>query len=814
MGNTDSSVAALDPAELRTRIDPDSLGFETTAEVETFDAFLGQDRATAAIDLAAGMQHHGFNLFVLGELGTGRHFAVHKQLSKHAEGRPVPDDWVYVNNFEDPQAPRCLRLPPGTAIHLAEAMAEFVNDLATEIPASFEADEYQSRRRAIEADYSDRQDAAMAAFAERAHEENIALVRTPMGYMLAAARDGKVLNPDEFEALEKTEQQSINEKIGRLQEDLAQVLRNAPKLDRESRREIEKLNAETAEHVVSARMEELQEGLPKRAGLAEYLVDVQKDVIANAELFLEAATEQDNGPFPQAVRKYHEDSAFDRYAINVMVSSEGTGGAPVIREDQPTLDQLTGRVEHIAELGALLTNFTMIRPGALHRANGGYLVMDAQQVLSDPFAWEALKRCLKSREISISSLAERLSLASTTSLEPDPIPLDVRVVLVGDRMLHALLTYLDPEFPELFKLQADFETSMSRTSESTALYGRLIGTLARREGLCALSAGAVTSLLEEALRLSADRRKFSLRIGALTDILHEGAHYAGLAGHDRIESADVTRAIVERDRRASRIRDRFQEAVERRTILIDTDGSRTGQVNGLSVIGLGDYSFGYPSRITARVRLGGGKLIDIEREVELGGPLHSKGVMILAGYLSGTFALDLPFSLHASLVFEQSYGGIEGDSASSAELYALLSALADLPIDQGLAVTGSVNQFGEIQAIGGVNEKIEGFFETCRRRGLTGRQGVLIPASNVDNLMLREEVADAARNGVFRVIPVQRIDEGIALLTGREAGVRGAGGAFPETSVNGLVEATLRAFATQRRAFGQRNAGDGSGPPA
>lgn len=656
----------------------------------------------------------------------------------------------------------------------------------------------------------------MSDFADRAKAEDMALVRTPLGFMITAIRDGKLVKSEDFQRLSKEDQDEIEEKTTRLQEDLAKVLRQAPKLEKEHRKRIEDLNAEMAERAVTDRVAEISKDLQQIEAVSQYLEEVRQDIIANAELFLIAVSRQNEGPFPDAIRKFHREPSFDRYVVNVMVSQGGDAdtGAPVEVEDLPTLDRLVGRIEHVSQMGSLVTNFTMIKPGALHRSNGGYLVLDARRILAEPFSWDALKRSLKSRSITITSMADRLSLISTTSLEPDPIPLDVRVVLIGDRFLHALLVMLDPDFNELFKIQADFEETVERSETNLVLFARLVGTHALREGLRPIKAEGVSRLLDHAIRLADDSRKLSLRLGSLSDILHEADHYAKDRDSRYIEEDDVVRAIREKERRASRIKDRMQEAIERKTILIDTEGAKVGQINGLSVISLGDYSFGRPSRITARTRMGAGKLVDIEREVELGGPLHSKGVMILAGYLTSHFALDVPFSLHASLVFEQSYGGVDGDSASSAELYALLSALSGLPIRQGLAVTGSVNQAGEVQAVGGVNEKIEGFFETCVARGLTGDQGVLIPASNVEHLMLRDDVIDAARAGQFRVIPVKTIDEGIEILTGTPAGVRDADGAFTEGSVNALVEARLRAFAETRRAFARSASGpDDTGKP-
>lgn len=817
MTSDKGNLRGLPVAALRTVCDPAILPFRTTEELEGLESLIGQDRAMEAIRLAVEVSHRDFNLFVLGPNGMGRHRAVRVLLQKQAKAMPVPHDWAYVNNFDAPDKPKALRLPPGAAERLKVAMQGLVDDLAVEIPSLFESEEYQTQRRALDEEYGDRQESAMADFADKAKSENVALMRTPMGFMLAAIRDGKVVKTEDYNKLGEAEQKEIDEKIARLQEDLANVLRDAPKLDRELRGKVEALHAAMAERAVSARVDDLVGDFAGIEAVQAYLAEVRQDMIANAELFLAVRANANNGHFPEAIRKFHREPPFQRYVVNVMVTREETNGtgAPLVVEELPTLDHLAGRIEHESQMGTLITNFTMIKPGALHRANGGFLVLDARRVLTEPFAWDALIRCLKNRSITITSMAERLSLVSTTSLQPDPIPLDVRVVLIGDRLLHALLTMLDPDFGDLFKLQADFEEDFVRSEENLMLLARLVGAQARRDGLRHLAAGGVARLLDEATRLAEDSRKLSLHVGDLADLMREADHYAGTDGHDLIEAADIDRAVREKERRVSRIRDRMQEAIGRKTILIDTAGAKVGQVNGLSVLDLGNYRFGRPSRITARTRMGSGKLVDIEREVELGGPLHSKGVLILAGYLASTYALDVPFSLHASLVFEQSYGGVDGDSASSAELYAMLSALSDLPVAQGIAVTGSVNQLGEVQAIGGVNEKIEGFFDVCERRGLTGDQGVLIPKANVDHLMLRPDVVTAAEEGRFRVIPVETIDEGIAILTGSAAGERGADGSFPPDTVNGRVEARLRNYAELRRRYVRPDKGepDGRGTP-
>jgi lon-related putative ATP-dependent protease len=473
----------------------------------------------------------------------------------------------------------------------------------------------------------------------------------------------------------------------------------------------------------------------------------------------------------------------------------------VIYEDHPIYNNLVGRIEHLAQMGALLTDFTLIKSGALHRANGGYLILDARQLLLQPYAWDALKRVLRSRELRIESLGQALSLVSTVSLEPQPIPLDVKVVLVGERLLYYLLHRYDPDFGELFKVEADFSEGMDRTSENNLLYARLLATLIRREKLRSLDRGAVARVIEQSARAMGDAEKLSVHLLSIVDLLREADYWADVADNDAMTAADVQRAIDAQIHRADRLRERLQERIQRGTILIDTAGERVGQVNGLSVLQLGHFAFGRPNRITARVRLGKGEVVDIEREVELGGPIHSKGVLILSGFLSGRYVVDRPLSLSASLVFEQSYGGVEGDSASMAELCALLSALADVPIKQSWAMTGSVNQHGEAQPIGGVNEKIEGFFDVCQARGLPGEQGVIIPVSNVKDLMLRPDVVEAVRAGRFHVHAVQTVDRALELLTGMPAGERDEEGNFPEGSINQRVEARLIDLVEKQRMY-------------
>ncbi len=768
---------------------------------------VGQDRALRALQLAVEIRHHDFNLFVMGPRGTGRHTTVEQVLHAHAATRRTPSDWVYVNNFDAPHKPIPLKLPVGMADRLKVEMESVIDDLAADMPALFESEEYQTQRRAIEEGYSERHEQAIADLEERARAEATTLIRTPMGFMVAATHEGKVIKTEDFKKLSEKEQAVIEEKVERFQNQLAEILREASKMEREHRSRVETLNAEMAERTVSGRIREAETALGPIEGVSEHLARVQRDMIENAEIFLKADSRQQNGPFPEAVGKSHLAPIFRRYLVNVIVSSDPgkKPSAPVVVEDLPSLDRLAGRIEHVSQMGSLVTDFSLIRPGALHLANGGYLLIDARRILGEPFAWDALKRCLKKSSVTITSLADRMSIFATTSLEPEPIPLDVRVVLVGDRMLHSLLVMLDPEFSELFKVQADFEGTVGRNDETLAGLASVIRNFAREHDLLPLADAGAARLLDEATRIADDSKKLTLELSSLTDLLREAEHYARVNTRSVVTDADIDRAVNERELRASRAQERFQEAISRRIVLIDTDGGKVGQVNGLSVIDTGTCRFGRPSRITARVRMGTGKLIDIEREVELGGALHSKGVMILAGYLTSTLALDVPFSLHASLVFEQSYGGVDGDSASCAELIALLSALSMKPVRQDHAITGSVNQLGQVQAIGGVNEKIEGFFDVCARRGLTGNQGVIIPEANVEHLMLRERVVEAVAQGRFRVIPISSIDEGVEVITGCTAGARDDGGNFPSGSVNAEVEARLRAFAKDRKDFASRS---------
>ena len=801
----------LEASELRRVVNPATLGFKTTDELEPATGLIGQDRALRAIQFGANIKSHDFNIFVLGPAASGKTTAVKAHLGPKAAEAPTPADWVYVYNFENPNRPKALQLPHGRGKALARGMVATLDELRSVLPARFESEDYQVRRRAIDEQFRSGQEEALEALNVKAQAQNIAILRTPTGFTMAPMHEGKVVKPEVFNALPETMRKEVEAKIEALQKELGSILERMPKADKARRAQLSELNEDVAKHAVDEALDDLLTSFSDVPAARDYVRTAGRDLIHNVGLFL-ATGEEENAIVKRPLDTAH-DARFRRYMINVMVSNgEGaSAGAPVVEELNPTNGNLIGRVEHIAQMGTLVTDFLLIKPGALHRANGGYLLLDVRKVLLSPFAWEALKRAIKTREIRIEPPGEAsgFSMISTQTLDPEPIPLDVRVVLFGDRELYYMLSAADPDFWRLFKVQADFDDSIARSTENDHAYARLIASIVKEHGLKPFDASGVARLIDEGARLADDREKLSIEIGRIADIAREADYWSSETKRKVTTRQDVARAIEEQIQRSDRLRDRAQETIARGVVLVDTDGAQVGQINGLSVLQLGSFAFGRPARITARVRLGSGRVTDIEREVKLGGPLHSKGVMILWGFLAGRYALDVPLALAATLVFEQSYGGVDGDSASAAELLALLSALSEQPIKQSLAITGSINQWGEVQAIGGVNEKIEGFFDICRERGLNERQGVLIPKSNVQHLMLREDVVEAARHGQFSIYPIASIDEGIEVLTGVKAGERSPDGRFPGGTINRLVEDKLRAFAERARGFAKSSGNGG-----
>ncbi len=796
-----SGVPPLLPEDLRRRCDPACLAFETSAELADLDetTILGQKRAVAAIEFGVGMPGHDYNVFALGPAGVGRHSVVRTMLDRRAAAERVPDDWVYVHNFVRPHNPRALRLPPGRGPELRHEMEQLVEELRAAVAAVLESEEFRNRKEAIEAEVKRPREEAFEQLERDARARNVSLVRTPVGLILTPRHEGKELGREDFEKLDPEVQKRIGAELAALEEKLHAIGHRVPQWEREGRARVRALIRETTAFAAGHLIDEVRRRWTSLPDVIAYLNEVQADAVDHAE-DLEGGTEAaSSGP---GVTVMADLPPQRRYRVNVLVSHADSTGAPVVYEDHPTHENLLGRVEHVAVFGALVTDFNLIKPGALHRANGGYLILDARQALSLPFVWDELKRVLRAREIRIGSVGQLLGLTSTVSLEPQPIPVDLKVVLIGDRLIYYLLSALDPEFGNLFKVPADFGDDIDWSDENALLYARMVATIARRQKLRVLDRGAVGRVVEHAARLAGDAAKLSIHQQSLYDLLREADYWAAAAKSPILRASHVDSAIEARIHRADRVREEVYEQIRRGTLLIDLGGEKVGQVNGLVATELGGFSFARPCRITARARLGRGQLVDIEREVELSGPIHSKGVLILQGFLTARYAADQPLSLSASLVFEQSYSAVEGDSASSAELYALLSALADVPVRQSIAVTGSVNQYGHVQAIGAVNEKIEGFFDVCRQMGLSGRQGVIIPRANVQHLMLRRDVVEAVADQRFHVWPVETIDQGMEILTGLAAGERDADGQFLERSINQRVEARLVQMAEAARAFG------------
>lgn len=799
-----SPPAPLPPEALYRRCDLAQFDFESTADLAPLDGVIGQERALAALRFGIGIRHENYHLFALGPPGVGRHALVRQVLEERAAAEPVPSDWCYVHNFAEPHKPRALSLPAGRGRAFRGAIRDLIDELRTAIPAAFESEDFRIRKQVIEEAAKKRQEDAFNELQEAAQAHQITLLRTPVGMILAPVRNDEVLPPEQFRRLPPDEQQRIQASIEELQGRLEAVLQQIPGWEREARAQLRQLSQDVTTSAVRQLIDELRGAYRDLPPVLEHLDAMERDLIETADQFV-------TGPLPQPVEggamTARDADRFRRYWVNLLVDHGSSQGAPVVYEDHPAVQNLVGRIEHVAQLGALVTDFNLIKAGALHRANNGYLVLDARRILLQPFAWEELKRVLRARQIRIESLAQTLSLISTVTLEPEPIPLDLKVVLVGDRLLYYLLCALDPDFGELFKVPVDFADDVGRTPETSQQFARLLATVAARDGLRPLSRDGVARVIERASRLVDDATKLSIQLRTIGDLLREADHFAANNGHGTITCIDVQQALDAQIHRADRLRERVYEEIHRGTVLIDTAAAKVGQVNGLVVSTLGNFTFGRPVRITARIRLGRGQVVDIEREVEFGGPIHAKGVLILEGFLGARFAADRPLTLHASLVFEQSYGPVEGDSASAAELYALLSALAEVPIKQSFAVTGSVNQHGQIQAIGAVNEKIEGFFDICRTRGLTGGQGVIIPGANADHLMLREDIVEEVSKGKFGIYAVETVDQGIELLTGRPAGERGPDGRFADGSINQLIEARLAGMAEIVRKFGSRDDG-------
>ena len=773
--------------------------FASTDELGDISAVSGQTRAMDALQFGLDIRQKGFNVFALGFPGVGKFTAVLECLRQVAGDQDVPPDWCYLHNFERPEQPIAIQLPAGRGALFRKDMQALVEELGSVIPAAFDNDDTHARLAEIEEEFRERRGQALEGLRQESVKRGIALVETPAGFTFAPIGEAKqILDPTQFQHLPEAEQARIQKVVTELQESLQKLLRQFQGWQKETREKLQALHREIARFAVGHLIDSLREDYADIEAIQAHLAAVETDIVQHVNDFLPS----DDGIAAVVGALAQPAPALKRYGVNLLVDNSDCHGAPVILESLPNHGNLVGCIEHQALMGTLVTDFTLIKSGALHRANGGYLLLDAQKVLMQPFAYESLKRALQSGVIRIESPERSLGLVSTTSLEPEPIPLDVKVVLVGERYLYYYLHELDTDFNNLFKVAADFDDTVDRTPDSQRDYARLIATLARREGLKPLDRHAVGRVIERASRLCEDAEKLSVHRRNLVDLLKEADYWALKAKRKRIGAKDIQHALEQQRYRLSRVQMRLQEEIRRGTMMIDTEGESVGQINGLSVLDHGDLVFGQPGRITATTRVGDGEVVDIEREIEMGGPIHSKGVLILSSFLMSRYARHHPISLAASVVFEQSYGTIDGDSASLAELCALLSSLAAAPISQAFAVTGSINQHGQVQAIGGVNEKIEGFFDVCQALGLTGDQGVIIPQSNTTHLMLRHDVVQAVKRKQFRIYAVTTVDEAIQLLTGIPAGDPIKKGGFQKNSVNARVEARLIELSEIRREFG------------
>ncbi len=783
-------ITELSADRLRKRCDPETLAFGTTAEVEPTAGIIGQTRAVESLRFGLGVRDPSFHVFVAGPPGTGRTTAVETFIHDLASGQPVASDWCYVNNFTDASRPAALRLEPGSGRALAADVDRLIGRAREEVPEAMKTEEYQHRREEIQERLESRREQLVDALAEEAGDDFL-VSASPLGVIVTPLVGGRPLTEELSHSLSPRALAEIAAKQESFTEKVETTLRQIRAASQEAEEEIGALNEKVVEFAVGGLVDDLDEGYRDKGDVSAFLQGLREALTADETLFGEDSDEGGLASITAAL----SDLDLRRYQVNVLVDRSDEAGAPVVIESNPTYVNLFGAIEREARFGALYTDFTLIKSGALHRANGGYLVVPARELLTNYLSYDALKRALRTGELEIEDPAERLGLTSTRTLRPAPIPLDVKVVLIGTPLIHRLLYVLDEDFPKLFKVKAHFDDQMALDGSSVGDFAAFLAALCEKEGLLPLERESVAAMVEHASRLAEDQTKLATRFADIADVVREASHIAANAG-DRAVSADhVREAIDARIWRSNLIEERIREMVDRGVVHIETTGEVVGQINGLSVADVGDYRFGHPGRITASVGLGQAGVIDIEREAKLGGPVHTKAVMILTGYLVDRFAREYPLSLSARVVFEQTYGGVEGDSASAGELLALISRLSDVPIRQGVAVTGSVDQHGRLQAVGGINEKIEGFFAACRMQGLRGDQGVVIPASNRENLMLRQDVVEAVEEAEYHVWTADTVEEAVELTMGRPAGRRDDTGAYPEESVYGLVDARLREMA-------------------
>ena len=777
--------AELPPSSLRIRFGAGLLPFQTTLDLPETREIIGQERAVRAIDFGLHVAGHGYNIYVSGVPGTGKSAIIRPMLRQVAESQPTPEDWCYVYNFRDPDRPRALSLPAGKGREFRRHIDELVSALQEALRKVFQSKDYEEQHQTLQESFSKTHAALSAELEERARQLDFVIKTTPMGFVTMPIQKGKPITAEEFAELDPDAKADIQRREKDVDEAVRVFRQKLRALQDEVNQKVDELNRRVASYTSEHLFEGVRETYREFPAIVDYVRSMQDDVLKNFEGFL-ATTEASDASEDSA------DRFVIRYAVNLVVDNEDTRGAPILEDTNPTYANLVGRVERKARMGFLYTDFTLIKAGSILRSNGGYLLVNALDVLRSPFSWEALKRAILRQEVVIEDPTEAYGIVSTASLRPEPVPIRLRVVMVGSPFLYYLLQAYDEDFGRIFKVKADFDLVRDRADESPMQYAHFVANLCRDEGLLPFGADAVAGILEQAARAAEDQGKLSVRFSDLADLVRESSYWAARDGATVTGRAHVGRAIEEKIHRSNLLEQRIHEAVAEGTLMVDVAGEVTGQINGLSVHDLGDFSFGRPARITARAFLGGRGVMNIEREAKLSGNVHSKGMLILAGFLGGRFARGNRLSLSATIAFEQSYGMVEGDSASVAELLALLSALADVPLHQGIAVTGSVNQRGAVQPVGGVNEKIEGYYAVCKAMGLSGRQGVVIPQANVRHLMLKEEVVEAVAAGMFHVYAVSSVDQALEILTGRVAGEMRWDGSYPAGSVNATVLERLR----------------------
>jgi predicted ATP-dependent protease len=795
----------LSPEKLRRRVSPDLFGFESTADIPALLKPLGQERALRAMRFGLEIASHGYNLFVLGQPGAGKQSTVTAVLDEIAKTGAIPEDWCYVFNFAEAERPLAISLPAGSGEAFRDDINTFVTALRNEVPKAFSTEAYAREKTDIIRQGQEQKNIAFQELETLANEHNFLVQRSADGLTLIYTRNGEPLNPEEFDKLSEEDQKEIQHSREIVQEKLRDTILKVKQIDRELHESVRTLDARVGLAAVGHEIEALEQKYNSFARVVEYLNALKEDVLKNIDQFRGEAQETPAMPFPFLnTDGGGVEETLKRYRVNLLVNNKDRTCAPVVFESNPSYHNLVGRIENRVQYGAFVTDYTMIKAGAFHNANGGYLVLNAREVLLNPFAYEVLKRVLKDQEIRMEEIGEQYRMIATQTLKPEPIPARLKVILLGTPWIYYLLQDYDEDFYKLFKVKGEFAHEMEFSEDNRMSYAYLIANQCSREGLLPFDRGAVAQVVEHGMRLADSQKKLSTEFLEITDLVRESHHWAGKEGKTRVEAAHIKKAIDEKIYRSDYLEELIGEMIEDGTILIDVTGSVAGQLNGLSVYEMGDYAFGKPSRVTARVFLGKEGVTNIERESDLGGRIHNKGVLILQGFFGARYAQKVPLSFGATLCFEQSYGGVEGDSASGAELFALVSAISGVPLRQDLAVTGSVSQMGQIQAVGGINLKIEGFYKTCKVKGITGTQGVVIPESNTKHLMLRDEVVEAVERGEFHIYPISTVDEGLELLTGMKAGDPDDYGDYPKGTLNARVVGRLERFAAQwRKAHGE-----------